>query len=251
MTRRLHRPIPRPLGWMVAACLALGGTGCATQASPASDPQTAPATAFTQLGEAYLEQGNLPRAMTALDRALSLDPDAPEALQAMAMVYQGQGDRELADHHFQMALEEAPSFTRARNNYAAFLYDQGRIAEACQQLEQATQDTHYAHRAQLYANLGRCRWELGQEDAASDALKRAQAIDSRHPLSYLTLAELEYAQGNLMRARSQLDTYLRLAGPSATTERLADAIAAAATAPRSPGLGREVPSAQQTPPSAL
>ncbi|MFW7344235.1 tetratricopeptide repeat protein, partial [Pollutimonas sp. H1-120] len=89
--------------------------------------------AYAQLGVAYLERDNLPRALSALDRALELDARHPEALQAIALVYQQQGERDLANRYFQQALSASPSFTRARNNYAAFLYQQGRYPEACEQ----------------------------------------------------------------------------------------------------------------------
>lgn len=60
------------------------------------------------------------------DRALEIAPDNAEALQAIALVYQRQGESDLADQHFQRAIDTAPDFTRARNNYAAFLYQEGR-----------------------------------------------------------------------------------------------------------------------------
>lgn len=201
--------------------------GCASQASLDERNEASPAEAYTRLGVAYLERNNLQRAMTALDRALEADPDDAEALQAMAMVYQRQGEDRLAERTFQRALDADASFTRARNNYAAFLYDRGRIREACQQLERASQDTQYPRRAQLFANLGQCQRELGDLDAARASLERAQAIDPREPRSYLMLAQLEHAQGNHASAREQLQTYMRLAGPNAEALRLAGEIARA------------------------
>ncbi|MDI5984733.1 type IV pilus biogenesis/stability protein PilW [Halomonas sp. M4R5S39] len=201
--------------------------GCASQAGPLNGSEESPVDAYTQLGIAYLERGNLQRAMSSLDRALQRAPDDAEALQAMAMVYQRQGESELADETFRRALDADTGFTRARNNYAAFLYDRGRIREACDQLEQATQDTQYANRAQLFANLGQCQQELGDLDAARTSLTRAQAIDPRSARSYFTLAELEHAQGNHARARNQLEGFMRLAGTSPAALLLARDIARA------------------------
>ncbi|GEN24139.1 type IV pilus biogenesis/stability protein PilW [Halomonas cupida] len=197
-----------------------GLTGCASQHSGPASQASDPVSAYRQLGEAYLQQDNLPRAMSALDRALAIDAADPGALQAMAMVYQRQGEEDLAEHYFSKALALDPNFTRARNNYAAFLYDQGRTSAACEQLEIAARDTHYVNRSRLFANLGRCEWELGDVASARQDLQRAQEMDSRQPLSYLTLAELEYAQGNLLRARSQLDRYVHLAGPTPAARHL-------------------------------
>ncbi len=223
MTRRYRLP---------ATAVLLGAlwlTGCATQPQGVAggERDEDPAAAYTQLGVAYLERDNLRRAMGALDRALEIDPDDAEALQAMAMVYQRQGERDLADETFRRALSADADFTRARNNYAAFLYGQGRVREACEQLERASGDAQYPNRAQLFANLGQCRLELGETEAARRSLQRAQDIDSRAPRSYYTLAELEYAENNLARARQQIEAFMRLAGPRPEALRLAEEIARA------------------------
>ncbi|MBZ5487141.1 type IV pilus biogenesis/stability protein PilW [Halomonas aquamarina] len=201
--------------------------GCATSSSSpvkASDDAT---DAYTRLGVAYLEQANLPRAHTALTRALELDPQHAKALQALALVYQQQGDVELAHAYFSKALDAEPDFTRARNNYAAFLYQQGQISAACEQLELASEDTQYANRAQLFTNLGQCYLALDEIDKARGHLARAQRIDPRDPRGYLTLAELEFSQGNYESARPPLQTYLQLAGPNQAALEMAKDIARA------------------------
>lgn len=179
------------------------------------------------MGIEYMEQGHLRRAQSKLDRALEIDAKAPEALQAQALLYQRQGESALADRFFIRALEEAPRFTRARNNYAAFLFDQGRTEDACNQLEQATRDLKYDNRAQLFTNLGICQRELGNLDAARHSLERAQAIDPRNARSYLTLAQINHTQGNDERAWEQLQTFIRLAGLSPESLRLAHQVASA------------------------
>lgn len=223
-------PCPRMIGLrQCPAALMLLGTlwlsGCATQAHLPADDGGSAAAAYTRLGVAYLERDNLPRALNALDRALEIAPDDAEALQAMAMVHQRQGESDLAGEMFRRAIEADPALTRTRNNYAAFLYDRGRIDEACEQLERASEDTQYANRGQLFANLGQCRLEMGDVTAARQALSRAQAIDPRGARSYLLLARLEADQGHLDRAERQLERYMRLAGPRDEALRLAREIA--------------------------
>ncbi|SDM30924.1 type IV pilus assembly protein PilF [Franzmannia pantelleriensis] len=225
MTRRHALPGSRSLRPMLIGLFgAVWLAGCSSQAvQPESG--TNPSEAYTQLGMAYLERDNLPRAQRALNRALEVAPNDAETLQALAMVYQRQGEHELADEHFLRALSSNAGFTRARNNYAAFLYDRGRLRDACSQLEQATQDTQYDNRAQLFANLGQCQREMGDLDAAVTSLERAQAIDMRSPRSYFTLAEIEYAQGNHSRAWEQLQSFMRLAGTTPASLELARDIA--------------------------
>ncbi|RUR34524.1 type IV pilus biogenesis/stability protein PilW [Vreelandella nanhaiensis] len=201
--------------------------GCATSSSSPTQANNDARDAYTQLGVAYLEQANLPRARSALERALKVDPRHAQALQAMALVYQQQGDVELAETYFQQAIDAEPTFTRARNNYAAFLYQQGQIEAACKQLESAAEDPQYASRAQLFTNLGQCYLALEEFDKARGHLIRAQRIDPRHTPGYLTLAELEVLQGNYMDASPPLHTYLQLAGPDRAVLELAIDIARA------------------------
>ncbi|MDY7117731.1 type IV pilus biogenesis/stability protein PilW [Halomonas sp. SSL-5] len=229
MTRR--SPLPtRSLLPLAALLGSLWMTGCATQPqgiAGGGGSEASPSDAYTQLGVAYLERNNLRRAMGALDRALEIAPDDPEALQAMAMVYQRQGEDALADETFRRALAANADFTRARNNYAAFLYARGHVREACEQLERASTDAQYPSRAQLFANLGQCHRELGEVQEARRNLQRAQEIDPRAPRSYFTLAELEYADNNLAQARAQVEAFMRLAGPRPEALRLATDIARA------------------------
>ncbi|WP_444676787.1 type IV pilus biogenesis/stability protein PilW [Halomonas sp. E19] len=219
------RRTPLPLVAIVAGSLWLGG--CAAQPEERAGAAHDPAAAFTELGIAYLERNNLARAMAALDRALQFSPDNPEALQAMAIVYQRQGEHALADSTFQRALQADPGFSRARNNYAAFLYSRGQVEKACRQLEQASHDTQYASRAQLFVNLGQCQWEMGHVPQARQSLERAKNLDPRSPAPYFMLAELELAQGNLDAAQQQLNLYIRLAGMTPDAQALARDIARA------------------------
>lgn len=228
MTRRSRLPASSLLP-MAALLGSMWLAGCATQPQDIAGGgnEAGPADAYTQLGVAYLERNNLRRAMGALDRALEIAPNDPEALQAMAMVYQRQGEDALADDTFRRALAANADYTRARNNYAAFLYARGRVREACEQLERASADPQYPNRAQLFANLGQCHRELGETQEARHHLRRAQEIDPRAPRSYFTLAELEYAENNLAQARAQVEAFMRLAGPRPEALRLAGDIARA------------------------
>ncbi|WP_129139263.1 type IV pilus biogenesis/stability protein PilW [Modicisalibacter coralii] len=226
---RRQRPSFAPL-WCAALLGMLWLSGCATTQSDGLESGANPAQAVklnVTMGIEYMRQGNLPRARDKLDKALSIDPDDPDALQASALLYQRQGESDLARQFFRRALDAAPDFTRARNNYAAFLYAQGDVAEACDQLQRATRDIHYDNRAQLFTNLGRCRRDLGDRQAAIEDLEKAQAIDPRYAPSYLALAETLHARGDEDRAWTQLQRFIRLVGTTPDSLRLAEQIASA------------------------
>lgn len=224
--RRSSPPLLRCAAILVA--LWLSGCVSTTLEGPATTTNPEQTVALNvRMGIEYMQQGNLARAHDKLDKALAIDPGNPDALQTRALLYQLQGEDELANTLFERALSAAPDFTRARNNYAAFLYSQGRIAEACEQLEQASRNIDYDDRAQLFTNLGLCQRELGNLEAARASLQRAQDINPRSARSYYTLAGINYAQGDNERAWEQLQSYIRLAGSNPASLRLAEKIATA------------------------
>ncbi|WP_245955306.1 type IV pilus biogenesis/stability protein PilW [Kushneria indalinina] len=188
-------------------------SGCASHGSNVASSEESPTTAYTQLGMAYLQRDDLDRAQQAFGRAIDLSANDPEALQGLALIYQRQGETASADQYFQRALSARPSFTQARNNYAAFLFSQNRIPQACEQLEQATTDLRYERRAQLFTNLGQCRERQGDHGDAAASYQRALQLDDRQPRAWLGLARAQYQQQQSDAARASLDHYIRLAGP--------------------------------------
>ncbi|ART62460.1 type IV pilus biogenesis/stability protein PilW [Kushneria marisflavi] len=188
-------------------------SGCASHSrDPAAFSEESPTTAYTRLGMAYLQRDDLERAQQAFIRAIDLSANDPDALQGLALIYQRQGEPASADQYFQRALSARSPFTQARNNYAAFLFSQNRIPQACEQLEQATTDLLYERRAQLFANLGRCRQRQGESDTALAAYQRALQLEERLPRAWLGLAQIQYQQHQMNAARDALDHYVQLAG---------------------------------------
>lgn len=206
--------------------------GCAGQGATAPSSTASPATAYTELGFAYLQRDDAGRAQQAFERAADLDPDDPGALHGLALIHQRQGESEIAERYFQRALGAGDGATRVRNNYAAFLFDQGRIAPACEQLDIASRDLRYERRAQLFANLGQCRHRLGEQQAAIEALERAVQLDPRQARAWRELTEIRIQRQQPESARTALRRYVRLVGESDESRRLARSLDALERRPR-------------------
>ncbi len=86
--------------------------------------------------------------------AYEIDPNNAEVHEAFALVYQSTGEFELAEESFKTAIRLDRKFSRARNNYAAFLYSQQRYEEAEKQLEYVVQDTLYKARPARFRQPG-------------------------------------------------------------------------------------------------
>jgi type IV pilus assembly protein PilF len=124
-----------------------------------------------------------------------LIPNSAEVFEAFALVYQSTGENALAEAQFQAALQVDPALSRARNNYAAFLYSQGRFAEAEREFERVTGDTLYSGRPMAFVNLGLSRLQLGEKEEAEAAFTRALSMDRRNSVALLEMGFLRLEAG--------------------------------------------------------
>ena len=136
-----------------------------------SDPDAA-VEKRVALARQYIGVGDW-KTLRNLELAQEVDPNNAEVFEAFALVYQSTGEFEMAENQFRAALKAEPSLSRARNNYAAFLYSQGRFIEAEREFYRVTEDTLYSGRPMAFVNLGLCRLQLEDNAGAEAAFTRA------------------------------------------------------------------------------
>ena len=108
-------------------------SGCVTEysgGSPLKADLEATLNKRVALARQYIGVGDWENAKRNLELAQEIDPENAEVLEAFALVYQITGEFEMAESQFRAALTTDPTSSRARNNFAAFLYSKGRISEA-------------------------------------------------------------------------------------------------------------------------
>ena len=165
---------------MTAACVTTerGGFG-----SKADDQKAVEYS--VQLARTYIQSGNWKAAKRHLKNALEIDKSSAEIYEALALVFQNTGEIELAEKNYRQALRLNSQFSRVRNNYAAFLYQQRRYQQAAKELEIVVSDTLYANRATAYINLGRSYIQLNDLHKAEQAFYRAYMMERGNvPLMY-------------------------------------------------------------------
>ena len=145
-----------------------------------------------RLARDYIRQGNWDSAKRHLKKALEMDSSNPEIYEALALVFQNTGEIELAEKNYKKSIRLNEKFSRVRNNYAAFLYQQKRYSEAVGQLQVVAEDTLYTKRASAYVNLGRAYLQLGELSNAEQAFKRAHLMDKRNIGLLYELADVYY-----------------------------------------------------------
>ena len=199
----------RAIGLLSAGLVGLLLSGCVTTSTGGLQPprEDQALQDYLQLSAAYLEQGDLVNVRRHLDNALRIDPNNSEAYGLQGLLHARQGDDELADQSFQRALRLNRDNSQVRNNYAAFLFSNGRYREAYEQLQVVVQDTGYLGRAQAFENLGLAALQLDRHEDAADAFSRALRLDSNRYRASLELAALSLDAGEAAQARTYYRNY--------------------------------------------
>lgn len=167
--------------------------GCVTTTESVFTDDASPQEAQAKrvaLARQYIGEGNWEDAKRNLAIAVEIDDKNAEVYEAFALVYQSTGETELAEENFKKAIKLDRNFSRARNNYAAFLFSQERYKEAEAELVYVVKDTLYTGRPQAFVNLGLCRVQLFDPQGAEEAFVRALAMDRRNSIALLELAHL-------------------------------------------------------------
>lgn len=200
-------------GALAACCLVLLG-GCVTETTnPVFNVEPSDADAlenYLQLAVGYLEENDLASAKRHLNNASRLDANNSEVFSTWGLIYAREGEPELADDNFRRSLRIDGSNSKARNNYAAFLFAEGRIADAYDQLERVVQDTEYPQRSQAFENMGIAALRLDRQEDAERAFSRSLQLNPNQLRSALELASINLARGDVLQARAYWRNYLTL-----------------------------------------
>ncbi|MDB6089411.1 MAG: type pilus assembly protein PilF [Gammaproteobacteria bacterium] len=191
---------------VLGVCIALCVAACSSQHAIKQEKDAA--TYNTQLGIAYLRQGEIPLAKEKLDRALQQNPSNPGVHSARAMLYDRLGDPAKADSEFQTALHLAPHDPELLNNYAVYLCRTGRTDEGVRRFGEAAHNALYRTPEAAYTNAGVCLHSAKRDEEAARNFKQALIIRPNFSEAAYQLSDLEFRGGKLLEARAQIDSYI-------------------------------------------
>ncbi len=146
-----------------------------------------------QLGLAYLQQGDRPRAKQSLLRALENEPRSASVNAAMAYFLETTDDIKLAGVFYKKAIHYSKSAEIAAhwNNYGAFLCRKGDTAPAEIYFLKAAHYFKYTHTALAYENAGLCALAAGDQVKARTYFKQALMQDPLRKQAADALVHLE------------------------------------------------------------
>jgi predicted CXXCH cytochrome family protein len=199
--------------------IALFTAGRLEQAAEALEKIAPPdAASLTNLGNVYLQQGNLERAQQALDQALGANPDTPDACNLLGLLWSQKGDRAKAEGYFREAIRIQPELAAAHNNLANLLAGAHDYAQAAYHFERAiTSDPKYV---QAHHSYGMLLLLMRSYDKALRELQETVSLDPNLAQAHCDLADVLAAQGRVAEARAHYQKAAEGSDPAAREEAL-------------------------------
>ena len=200
---------------LILICFTVVLCACATSpltvpaAASSSDAKAAEINAT--LGAHYLQQGEYQAAKAKLDKALLQNPRSPLVHNVMAALYLQLKVYDKAEFHFKRAIQIAPEYSEAQNNYGVFLCGKGRYREAEQQFLEAIKNPFYPQTAEAYENAGLCVQRIPDIAKSIDYFNQALQIDGTMAKSLLQLGVISYDNGDYEQAQGYLKRYKQVA----------------------------------------
>ena len=136
----------------------------------------------TDLGTAYLKEGNAPGAVEALRQATNLNPQNATAWERLALAYMASEAHDLAEDAFQKGIKLGTSEEPARieYNYGLLLLKLERYDEALAAFEGTLSDLTYRTPAKALNSKGYTLYTMGRHEEAiktlSDAVRRVPKL---------------------------------------------------------------------------
>jgi tetratricopeptide (TPR) repeat protein len=151
------------------------------------------ASALTELGNVYLQQGKLDQAERALQQAVAKDPETPSAFNLLGLVRSHQSDPRNAEIAFREAIRLQPDLAEAQTNLGNLLAAAGDFPQAIFHLQiavagnPANVDSHF--------DLGEALAAIGSFDKALEELEAALRLDPRHSRAHIDVGRILAMKG--------------------------------------------------------
>ena len=190
---------------MLAACTN-AGSGNVKQESKETEKVDA-ARVHTELGQKYMQQGNLKVALEDLNKALTFDPDYVDAHTVLGLLYERINDPKQAEEQYRRAAQLRPKSGNELNNYGAFLCKVGRYDEAAGYFDRAVADPFYNTPAVALTNAGTCQLKAHKLEDADKTLRAALERSPNNAETLFQLASVLYEKGDYFKARAFMQRF--------------------------------------------
>jgi type IV pilus assembly protein PilF len=158
------------------------------------------AKVHTELAAQYFARQQYSVALQEIREAMQADSAYAPAYMMLGLVHESLLEYKEAEESFRHAIRLAPEYSEAHNNYGLFLCRKKHYAEAMQEFEEAWKNPLYSTPEKALANAGQCALRKGDVELAANYTRRALARAPDQIQALLTLAEIQYSQGDATMA---------------------------------------------------
>jgi type IV pilus assembly protein PilF len=167
----------------------------------------------TQLGIAYLNEGNMAVAQEKLNRAVEQDSNYAPAHAALGLFYAQRGNLDEAEKSYRTALSLDDQSADIRNAVGAFLCNRGKTQEGLGDLLIAARNLQYPTPEVAWTNAGICAKSAQRGDEAEQYFRAALQANPNYADALLQSADLSFTKKDFKTARAFLQRYERVGPP--------------------------------------
>jgi len=149
------------------------------------------------------------KAVEAIQKALTLDPEHAEAFAARGLMYTYTGEAKKAELAFLHAIELNPRLRIAHHNFAFLLWNQARYQQAIEHLEFALAADPLAKPTNFL--MGDALGRIGEFDKAIEHYQLCQKVIPDYVWCHSGLAEIYRITGKLQQAKKHMESSEKLA----------------------------------------
>lgn len=185
--------------------IAFAGLLCLSFASCATSKAKEQSILRMRNGTALLEQGHYPEALRELLHAEKLDPSSPYVQNNLGLAYFMREKYDFAAKHLARAIAMKPDYSEARNNYGRVLIEQGKYAQAIEELEKVTKDLTYPEPNRALVNLGLARFRQKNYAVAKKNFGEAIKLNREDCLAHTLYGRSLFEMADYKQAAAALD----------------------------------------------
>ena len=173
------------------------------------------AAAYRRVGEAYLQQGNIPAAIKELKKAEAKYPDDHLLQYDLGLIYYSRGRFDEAIGHYKKAVELKPDYGPAINSLGNAYAGKKDWDKAIFYYNQSIGNILYATPHFTYAGLGNAYYYKGELEQSEKNYLEALKIKPEFVNAMQGLAQTYVAMGRIPEAVEKLEKAVRIAPNSA------------------------------------
>lgn len=164
-----------------------------------------------------MREGNVPGALTQLDKALELDPSNAQAHLLVGYIHMNRGALDEAEAPMRRGIailetrpDMASTLAEARNLLGTLLLERGDLEEAAKSFRASAADVLNTAPFFAWGNLGRTLYMLERYDEAKQALEQAVRIQARFCVGHYWMGRVHRAESNLEQAEASFSAALEV-----------------------------------------